>query len=65
VSHILLAVISYFAEYDVKKISRRTKAGPERARAEGKQIRPSKFEGYKEALIELKEDGASKAEMKR
>jgi DNA invertase Pin-like site-specific DNA recombinase len=38
VSHILPAVMSYFAEYEAKKISRRTVAGLERARAEGKQI---------------------------
>jgi DNA invertase Pin-like site-specific DNA recombinase len=38
VSHILLAVMSYFAEYEAKKISRRTKAGLERARQEGKDI---------------------------
>jgi len=31
VSHILLAVMIYFAEYEAKKISRRTKAGLERA----------------------------------
>ena len=31
VSHILLSVLSYFAEYEAKKISRRTKAGIERA----------------------------------
>ena len=66
VSHILLAVMSYFAEYEAKKISRRTKAGLERARAEGKQIgRPSKFERYKDQIQELKAEGASKAEMKR
>jgi DNA invertase Pin-like site-specific DNA recombinase len=45
VSHLLLAVMSYFAEYEAKKISRRTKAGLERARQEGKdwpafQVRP-------------------------
>lgn len=38
VSHILLAVMSYFAEYEAKKISRRAKAGLERARQEGKDI---------------------------
>ena len=66
VSHILLAVMSYFAEYEAKKISRRTKAGLERARSEGKQIgRPSKFDQYKDALMDLKAEGASKAEMKR
>jgi len=66
VSHILLAVMSYFAEYEAKKISRRTKAGLERARQEGKDIgRPSKFDRYKDQLKTMQEDGCSKAEMKR
>jgi DNA invertase Pin-like site-specific DNA recombinase len=66
VSHILLAVMSYFAEYEAKKISRRTKAGLERAREEGKQIgRPSKFDEYKGDLKAMLEDDLSKAEMKR
>jgi DNA invertase Pin-like site-specific DNA recombinase len=58
VSHILLAVMSYFAEYEAKKISRRTKAGLERAREEGKQIgRPSKFEQHKEDLQDMMSTG--------
>jgi DNA invertase Pin-like site-specific DNA recombinase len=66
VRHILLAVMSYFAEYEAKKISRRTKAGLERAREEGKQIgRPSKFGEYREDLEAMLEEGCSKAEMKR
>jgi len=66
VSHILLAVMSYFAEYEAKKISRRTKAGLERAREEGKQIgRPSKFDEYKDDLEAMLEQELSKAEMKR
>ena len=66
VSHILLAVMSYFAEYEAKKISRRTKAGLERARQEGKGIGwPSKFDRYKNQLKAMREDGCSKAEMKR
>lgn len=66
VSHILLAVMSYFAEYEAKKISRRTKADLERAREEGKQIgRPSKFDEYEEELRQMKEEGISKAEMNR
>lgn len=66
VSHILLAVMSYFAEYEAKKISRRTKAGLERARREGKVIgRPSKFDRYKKQLQAMRKAGLSKAEMKR
>jgi DNA invertase Pin-like site-specific DNA recombinase len=64
--HILLAVMSYFAEYEAKKISRRTKAGIERAREEGKQIgRPSKFDEHKDDIQQMMEEGASKAEMSR
>ena len=66
VSHILLGVLSYFAEYEAKKISRRTKAGLERARDEGKQLgRPSKFDQYQNELESMIEEGCSKAEMKR
>jgi len=66
VSHILLAVMSYFAEYEAKKISRRTKAGIERAREEGKQIgRPQKFDQHREEIEQMIEQGASKAEMSR
>ncbi|MCS3953396.1 recombinase family protein [Salinibacter ruber] len=66
VSHILLSVLSYFAEYEAKKISRRTKAGIERAREEGKQIgRPSKFNEHKGEITKMIEEGASKAEMSR
>jgi len=55
-----------FAKQEAKKISRRTKAGPERAREEGKQIgRPSKFDEYKEDLKKMLEKGLPKAEMKR
>lgn len=66
VSNILLSVLSYFAEYEAEKISRRTKAGIERAREEGKQIgRPSKFDEHRGELEEMLQEGCSKAEMSR
>ena len=66
VRHILLGVLSHFAAYEAEKISRRTRAGLERARSEGKQIgRPSKFNRYRSQLEALLQDGASKAAMKR
>jgi DNA invertase Pin-like site-specific DNA recombinase len=66
VSHILLAVMSYFAEYEAKTISRRTKAGLKRAREKGKQIgRPSKFDESKDELEAMLEQDLSTAEMKR
>ena len=66
VSHVLLGVLSYFAEYEAQKISRRTIAGLERARAEGKTLgRPSTFETHRSALEEMLGDGVAKAEMAR
>lgn len=66
VRHILLGVLSYLAELEAKKISRRTKAGLERARAEGKELgRPSKFGEYREELEVMLAEGLPKAEMKR
>ena len=66
VSNILLSVLSYFAEYEAKKISRRTKAGIERAREEEKQIgRPSKFDRHRDEIEEMIEEGCSKSEMSR
>lgn len=66
VSNILLSVLSYFAEYEAKKISRRTKAGIVRARGEEKQIgRPSKFDQYRDEIGGMIEEGRSKSEMSR
>lgn len=66
VSHILLGVLSYFAELEAKKISERTKAGLARARAEGQQLgRPTKFGEFRDVLVQMKADGRSQAEMAR
>ena len=66
VSHILLGVLSYFAELEARKISERTKAGLVRARAHGKQLgRPSKFEQYRSVLERMTLKGISKKGMAR
>ena len=66
VSHVLLGVLSYFAEYEAQKISRRTIAGLERARAEGKALgRPSTFAEHRAALEAMLDGGVAKAEMAR
>lgn len=66
VSHVLLGVLSYFAEYEAQKISRRTIAGLERARAEGKVLgRPSTFDEHRAVLEEMLDGGVAKAEMAR
>jgi DNA invertase Pin-like site-specific DNA recombinase len=65
-SHILLRVLSYFAEYEAKKNSRRTKAGLRRARAKGKELgRPSKFDEHRPELKAMIQEGCSKVAMKR
>lgn len=66
VSHILLGVLSYFAELEARKVSERTRAGLERARAEGKAIgRPDGFERWAPVLARLKEEGYSQGAMAR
>ncbi len=66
VAHILLGVLSYFAELEAKKISERTKAGLRRAVAGGKRLgRPSKFEEHRAGLARMASDGISKKEMAR
>ena len=66
VSHVLLGVLSYFAEYEAQKISRRTVAGLERARAEGKSLgRPSTFARHRKDLEQMHGAGVAKAEMAR
>ncbi len=64
VAHILLGVLSYFAELEAKKISERTKAGLARARAQGKELgRPTKLDRYREVLSEMKANNYSQARM--
>ena len=66
VSHILLGVLSYFAELEAKKISERTKAGLARARSEGKTLgRPTKRDGYSAMLEEMRRRGYSQGRMAR
>ncbi|MAQ95533.1 MAG: hypothetical protein CMM84_18910 [Rhodothermaceae bacterium] len=66
VSHVLLGVLSYFAEYEAQKISRRTIAELERVRAEGKVLgRPSTFDEHRGAPGEMLDSGVATAEMAR
>lgn len=60
VAHILLGVLSYFAQLEATKISSRTKAGLERVRAKGTTLgRPDGLEAHAEALQRLKAEGYS------
>lgn len=66
VAHIVITVISYFAQQEAVKISERTKAGLERARSQGKTLgRPGKYEYWKPQIIEMKAQGCSQGEMSR
>lgn len=66
VSHILVGVLSYFAELEARKISQRTKAGLERARANGKKPgRPSGYERWVGELEWMKRAGYSQGAMSR
>jgi DNA invertase Pin-like site-specific DNA recombinase len=66
VSHILLGVLSYFAELEATKISERTKAGLARARAKGKTLgRPDGFEMWKDQLSKMRLEGVSQGAMSR
>lgn len=66
VSHILLGVLSYFAELEAKRISERTKAALARKKAQGVILgQPSKFNRYRESLMTMTQQGLAKKEMAR
>lgn len=66
IAHIIIAVISYFAQQEAVKISERTKAGLERAKSQGKTLgRPGKYQYWKPQIIEMKAQGCSQGEMSR
>ena len=66
VAHILLGVLSYFAQLEASKISSRTKAGLERVRAQGKTLgRPDGFTLHGPVLARMKAEGYSQGRMSR
>lgn len=66
VAHILLGVLSYFAQLEATKISSRTKAGLERVRAQGKTLgRPDGFATYGPVLRRMRGEGYSQGRMSR
>jgi DNA invertase Pin-like site-specific DNA recombinase len=66
ISHILISVLSYFAELEAKKISERTIEDLERARNNGKKLgRPSKRHIYIDEIVDLKKQGYSNAGISR
>lgn len=66
VAHILLGVISYFAQLEATKISSRTKAGLARVKKEGKTLgRPDGFSRYGPTLQRMRAEGYSQGRMSR
>ena len=66
VAHILLGVLSYFAQLEATKISTRTKAGLARVKAQGKTLgRPEGFAIYAPQLAQTKAEGHSQGRMSR
>ncbi len=66
IAHIVLGVTSYYAQLEAVRISDRTKAGLERARAQGKVIgRPDGFERWSPVLASMREERVSNKEMCR
>ena len=65
-AHILLGVLSYFAQLEATKISTRTKAGLARVKAQGKTLgRPEGFATYAPQLAQTKAEGYSQGRMSR
>jgi DNA invertase Pin-like site-specific DNA recombinase len=66
IAHIVIGVSSYYAQQEALRISERTKAGLQRARAAGKVVgRPDGFERWAPILAGMKEEGYSQAAMSR
>ena len=66
VAHILLGVLSYFAQLEATKISTRTKAGLARVKAQGKTLgRPDGFATHAPQLAKMKAEGYSQGRMSR
>ncbi len=66
IAHIVLGVTSYYAQLEAVRISDRTKAGLERARAAGKVIgRPDSFDRWRPELSQMREKGYGMKRMSR
>ena len=66
IRHVVLALLSYMAEYEAVKISENTKRKLAELKRQGKTLgRPSKFEALRPLLETLKEEGVPPAEVAR
>ncbi len=66
VGHIVIGVMAYFAQAETKRISKRTKAGLERARKQGKRLgKPPLNDKIKKRIKELATNGTPKKAIAR
>ena len=66
IAHIIIGVLSYFAQQEAVRISERTKAGLQRLKKQGKILgRPDGLEQWKDKLMAMKEQGYSQGQMQR
>lgn len=66
VAHIIIGVLSYFAQQEAVRISERTKAGLQRLKRQGKTLgRPDGFAEWKDHLLAMKAAGYSQGQMQR
>lgn len=66
VAHIIIGVLSYFAQQEAVRISERTKAGLQRLKKQGKTLgRPDGFEEWKDKLRIMRNAGYSQGQIQR
>jgi DNA invertase Pin-like site-specific DNA recombinase len=66
VAHIVIGVLSYFAQQEAVRISERTKAGLQRLKKQGRTLgRPDGFAEWKDKLIAMRNAGYSQGRMQR
>lgn len=66
ISHVVLGLLSYVAEYEALKISENTKRKLADLKRQGKKLgRPSKFQELKPKLLKLKQEQATPSEVAR
>jgi DNA invertase Pin-like site-specific DNA recombinase len=64
VAHIIIGVLSYFAQQEAVRISERTKAGLQRLKKQGKTLgRPNGFKEWKDQLRIMRKAGYSQGRM--
>jgi len=66
IRHVVLGMLAYFAKLQREKISENTKSALARKKAQGVKLgQPSKFEQYRDELVQMMGQGVAKKEMAR